>query len=403
MPTRRLPLIALLILVLLIVVALFFILRNRGEAAVGPAVALCPGPDLYGYTCDSGDGYAYIDATNDTFLYEDDGIISLDLPFAFTFYGTPYTAINASVNGNLQFTTTNPDYANLCLNEGPAGALGDMVAPYWDDLDLRFYGYLETEVIGEAPNRIFVVEWDDVPRFDGLADDALTFEVQFFEGSNNIVFLYQDVTTFELPNGSGATVGLQSASQGLALQYSCDQSSLSERNGLLFVHPPEPNPEIGQEMAVALALPQPPYALNSKETVAYLQAQYQLNGRPGLNQLAQQWLSQPQQRYFSWQWVDLDGSGRDSLVTLWRGTSQSPQLSQLAVLTPAENGQLVVVFDQLLANRQYDPGRVEFYKISDLNGDGLFDVILRDADDGRLSALFGGQLRYQELNDTTKP
>lgn len=402
MPTRRLPLIALLILLLLIVIALFFVLRNRGEAAVGPAIALCPGPDLYGYRCDSGNGYSYIDATHDTFLYADDGTISLDLPFAFTFYGTPYTAINASVNGNLQFTTTNPDYANLCLNEVPAGAMGDMVAPYWDDLDLRFYGYLETEVIGEAPNRIFVVEWDDVPRFDGLEDDTLTFEVQFFEGSNDIVFLYQDVTTFELPNGSGATVGLQSAAQGLALQYSCEQASLSEGSGLLFVHPLEPNSDIGQEMAVALSLPQPAYQLNSKGIVADLQTEYQLSGRPGLNQLAEQWLSQAQQRYFSWQWVDVDGSGRDSLVALWRGSSQHPELSQLAVLTPAENGQLVVVFDQLLANRQQDPGRVEFYKISDLNGDGFLDLILRDKDSGRLSALFGGQLRYQALNDTTK-
>ena len=403
MPTRRLPLIALLILALLIVVALFFILRNRGQAATGPAVALCPGPDLYGYICDSGDGHAYIDATNDTFLYADDGTISLDLPFAFTFYGTPYTAINASVNGNLQFTTTNPDYANLCLNEVPAGAFGDMVAPYWDDLDLRFYGYLETEIIGEAPNRIFVVEWDNVPPFDGAEEDGLTFEVQLFEGSNHIVFLYQDVTTFILSNGGGATVGLQSASQGLALQYSCDQPNLSEGSGLIFVHPLEPNPEIGQEMAVALSLPQPPYTLNSKETVAYLQAQYQLNGRPGLPQLAQQWLSSPQPRYFTWQWVDVDGSGRDSLVALWRGPRQQAARSQLAVLTPDDNGQLVVVFDQLLANRQQDPGRVEFYKVSDLNGDELFDVILRDVDTGRLSALFGGQLRYQQLNDTTKP
>lgn len=402
MPTRRLPLIALLILLLLIVIALFFVLRNRGEAAVGPAIALCPGPDLYGYRCDSGNGYSYIDATHDTFLYADDGIISLDLPFAFTFYGTPYTAINASVNGNLQFTTTNPDYANLCLNEVPAGAMGDMVAPYWDDLDLRFYGYLETEVIGEAPNRIFVVEWDSVPRFDGLEDDVLTFEVQFFEGSNDIVFLYQDVTTVELPNGSGATVGLQSAAQGLALQYSCEQASLSEGSGLLFVHPLEPNSEIGQEMAVALSLPQPPYQLESKGIVADLQAEYQLSGRPGLNQLAQQWLSEAQQRYFSWQWLDVDGSGRDSLVALWRGPSQHPERSQLTVLTPDENGQLVVVFDQFLANRQADPGRVEFYKVSDLNGDGFFDLILRDRDSGRLFALFGGQLRYQALDDTTK-
>ena len=114
MRSRRL--IPLLILLVFIIGLIWFIRGRRAEttAAANPIV-LCPGPDAYGYTCESGAGYAYIDATIDTFLYQDDGVITLELPFPFTFYGTTYEEITASSNGNLQFTTSNTDYLNGCI------------------------------------------------------------------------------------------------------------------------------------------------------------------------------------------------------------------------------------------------------------------------------------------------
>ncbi|NJN54395.1 MAG: hypothetical protein HC804_06355 [Anaerolineae bacterium] len=175
-----------LVLLILVVATLLLVQRRLGAADFGPPVALCPGPDLYGYTCKNGAAYAYIDATHDTLLYELDGVVNLKLPFPFTFYGTTYNELAASSNGNIQFGNASPEYHNGCLNTAPANGMGDMVAPYWDDLDLRFEGFLETELVGEAPNRIFVVEWDEVPRYE--SGDVLTFEVQLLKAVRTLCF-----------------------------------------------------------------------------------------------------------------------------------------------------------------------------------------------------------------------
>ena len=186
-----------LLLLLTAVVILFFVLRRDTQAAYGTAVALCPGPDLYGYTCDSGTAFAYIDATIDTRLYADDGVTSLDLPFPFTFYGTTYTEIQASSNGNLQFGNANAFFGNSCMDQAPVSGMGDMMAPFWDDLDLTAFGFLEYELVGEAPNRIFVLEWDNIPRF-GDPDDRVTFAVQLFEESLASVKKSVSVLTLKL-------------------------------------------------------------------------------------------------------------------------------------------------------------------------------------------------------------
>ena len=138
---RRTPLIVGILLLIMVLIIIIFLVTRPTQAAVGEAIALCPGPDLYGYTCDSGAGYAYIDADNDTFLYSDDGTTTLPLPFAFTFYGTTYTEVHLSSNGNVQFANGNPLFFNDCMNGGPVQDMGDMIAPFWDDLDLTLYGF----------------------------------------------------------------------------------------------------------------------------------------------------------------------------------------------------------------------------------------------------------------------
>ena len=77
--------------VVIVVIAFVFIWRVRSREAYGPAVALCPGPDRYGYTCEGAAAYTYIDATTPTGLVADDAVIRLDLPFPFVFYGREHS------------------------------------------------------------------------------------------------------------------------------------------------------------------------------------------------------------------------------------------------------------------------------------------------------------------------
>lgn len=401
MLTRNRPLAIAVILAVLAAIATFFFFQRNLEAAYGPAIALCPGPDQYGYLCGAGTGFSYIDATNDTFLYEDDGTVSLALPFPFTFYGTTYEEVTAGSNGTLQFDADFSPWWNQCLADGVVPEMGDLIAPYWDDLDLRLFGYLETETVGEAPNRIFVIEWDDVPRYGGGDSDRVTFEVQLFEGSHDIVILYQDVTTAEGSNGREATIGLQSAAQGRALQYSCNQATVADASAIMFDHPDRPNDERPEARETAAAFAD---GATAKGDLALLMDHLALNGRAAVPGLKSYWLGQSPPRHTEAHWRDLTGDGRDDLFILWRGPAQYPQLSRLAILAMAEPGdsQPVVHFDQLLSQRDEPVVRPEVLATADLTGSGRNDIVIRDDANGLLmiiSAVLDDQWQLYPVPD----
>ncbi len=378
---------SLLLLLVIAAIAVFFILRSRTTAAVGPAVALCPGPDLYGYSCTSGAGYAYIDATQDTQLYAIDGIVSLDLPFPFIFYGTTYTQIQASSNGNLQFNNESLAYLNACLFPEPAADMGDMIAPYWTDLDLRMAGSLETAVSGTPPNRIFVIEWDSVPAFGEDPADGITFEVQLFEQNNDIVFLYEDVTTFVDNQGAGATIGLQSAAQGISLQYGCNQPVVANAGSIKFSHPVEPNQEIGQETQIP---PQRDIAahLPPRKPTQTLIAQLETQGAAALEKVALEQLKLgPTSQRVKWEWADLTGNGRNELILLWNSTPQQTDLVQITVLESDGNGNLTLLLDNYIENRQVSLGQLTIKAMGDLTGDTVLDAVLYDLRSGHVFVL----------------
>ncbi len=350
-----------LLLLLGIAAAIFLWWRGARGAAAGPAIALCPGPDAYGSTCAVADAYSYVDAGDDTGLYADDDTVLLSLPFPFIFYGQTYTEVRASSNGNLQFTTTSGAYANRCLDAGPVAGLGAMIAPYWDDLDLTLTGTLETAVVGQAPRRTFVVEWDEVPRFGG--GDAVTFAAQLFEESGDIVFLYQEVETEDAPRGASATVGLQSEAAGMALQYSCNQPTLANARGLLWRHPEDPGPV---PAAAGPAASRDDRALKG-EAPDILSA-WQAGDAASLRQVQARGLRQAPARPSQWRRIDLTGDGREELIWLWGGPT--PRLLVLDAEQALHNA--------WLATRALPAIRPALAGTGDVTGDGRPDALLVD-------------------------
>ncbi len=362
------------VVLLLVVVAFVLIWRARSQVVYGPAVTLCPGPDRYGYTCEGAAVYAYIDATSPVALFADDAVARLELPFPFPFYGATYDELNASSNGNLQFTTRNPLYPASCL--APAVRLGDVIAPYWADLDLTTQGALETAVVGEAPGRIFVVEWDNVPIYGNDIEDRVTFQAQLFE-SGDIVFLYEDPATVAGGNGGAAVVGIQSERQGLSLSYSCRQPTLPAPGGLRLAHPAEPNPRPTEPEDEPAAAAPPLPAPQLKGPVADVVAALGTNGPASLASLRLRWLGERPARAFVWRAADLTGDAGEEVIAVWSGGPDATELAQVAVVSVAD-GTPAVLLDQRLATRAEGYAAVTLAEVADLTGDGRADVVLRD-------------------------
>lgn len=94
-----------------------------------------------------------------------------------------------------------------------------------------------------------MLEWDDIPRYDDPGD-RVTFAVQLFEETQDILFLYADVTMLQGNNGSSATIGIQSEAQGLALQFGCNQPVVADASRVRFTVPEDANGDLGLETAV---------------------------------------------------------------------------------------------------------------------------------------------------------
>jgi len=140
--------------------------------------------------------------------------VNVQLPFAYILYDTPYTSVNVSNRGNLQFSTNDPTGDNTCL---PASSLGDAIIPYWDNLNTNVNDTMGifTSVSGTAPNRVFTIEW----RAGYVANDVRSrFQVKLYEVQPRFEFIYGATR-----QGFSATVGVQKGGDPTRFtQYSCN-------------------------------------------------------------------------------------------------------------------------------------------------------------------------------------
>lgn len=175
-----------------------------------------PAPDLYTGTfasCSSQDP-------------RDDGTTQIDLPFDYTLYGSTFSTVTVSTNGNLQFASANCEFSNEDL---PTDEFNYAIMPFWDDLDLRTDrgGNLYTGVTGDAPNRVFTIEWRNTPHWvSGTPTSFYTFTVSLYESQERVTVQYVDMVGDQ---GNSATSGLQEGdgSGNLhALEYSSNENVL---------------------------------------------------------------------------------------------------------------------------------------------------------------------------------
>jgi len=137
----------------------------------------------------------------------DDATMTVSIPFTFTYNGTGYTQVSICTNGWVALgSTTSTTYTNdLCTTSGPDL---NKLCPFWDDLNNTVNGISYT-TLGTAPNRIFVVQYLNIPYFSGSGN--VTFQVRLLETLNRIEYIYGPATQNLSATGS---VGLNYGAGG---------------------------------------------------------------------------------------------------------------------------------------------------------------------------------------------
>ena len=117
----------------------------------------------------------------------DDGFMSLALPFSLTFFGTTYNSLFINNNGNVSF---NNGISNF-IPSGPTGANQPIISPFFGDVDTR--GALSGVVHWQTntANQL-VVTWDQVGYFSAHDSPLNSFQ------------LVVRSSAYDIPVGEGA-------------------------------------------------------------------------------------------------------------------------------------------------------------------------------------------------------
>lgn len=177
--------------------------------------------------------YEWGDASDGVYLeMGDDDYTSVAIGFPFQFYGITYSGLKISSNGYLTFGYVGDEYVNQPIPM--PGEPSNLIAPFWDDLVPSMGNGVFYKLIGTAPNRKFVVQWDDV--FHYSTAEGITFQAILYEGTHEMVFQYRDVNFGDprYDNGNSATVGVENSSGKLGTLYSYKSPCLSSAYALRF-------------------------------------------------------------------------------------------------------------------------------------------------------------------------
>jgi len=154
----------------------------------------------------------------------DDGWIGdVNLGFDFNFYGKNYSTVNIYSNGFLMFGQGIPDPRRVGFNKGgpipSANVPNNIIAFAWMDWvpdTLHVKGGIRWARRGDAPNRRFVLQFNNVPEYSKFGTPGILMsQVVLTEGSNEITIYTNTLTS----NTTGMTVtqGIENADGTKAL------------------------------------------------------------------------------------------------------------------------------------------------------------------------------------------
>lgn len=149
-------------------------------------------------------------------IKEDGAILDVPLGFTFNFYGIDYDKLNIYSNGFVKFGpfVEAPDGLGFFMGSViPAVSQpNNIIAFAWTDWSpQRVDGGIRFETRGSAPNRRFLLQFNNVPEFSrtGTAPGVLMMQMILYEGTNDIVIY---TNTMNITNTSQKiTQGIENA------------------------------------------------------------------------------------------------------------------------------------------------------------------------------------------------
>lgn len=169
--------------------ALVFARRRRGAGLFAiAAIALLPSiatAQMYGPYFVNTRSESYVSRTGGTqipWFSNDDDEAVVNIPFAFKFYNNTFNSVLIGTNGLMTFDTNSFAFG-LGFSIPDSSEPNNMIAPFSDDL---IVGAGTTHLEGTAPQRVFIIQYENVTRFGGPSGST-SFQVRLYEGNGGKV------------------------------------------------------------------------------------------------------------------------------------------------------------------------------------------------------------------------
>ena len=162
----------------------------------------------------------------------DESVVGVNIPFTFYINGMACTWVGLSSNGYIQFNTANSFNSAFTNSTLPSGSFSiPTLCYYWDDM-VTANGSIRYAIVGAAPNRAMLVDWDLKTFATGAFE--IVGQTAIHEGSNLINTTYATVNAYVC--GQSATIGMQiNANECVPISYNVKVLDDNQSYGAEFV------------------------------------------------------------------------------------------------------------------------------------------------------------------------
>lgn len=212
---------------------------GAGSQAGGPAT-FSTNPGFFTFDNSCGPGFNDISGTaTNTYNLGDDGEVGFTLPWTLNYQGTSVTDMTIGNNGAIAFGSLT---AQVGFTNGTMAAAANGLYAFWDDLGNTSTIY--TQVVGTAPNRQAIFQWNS-SHLSFSTGTPFVFQIVIDEATNEIYYIYDNAVTGSATYDYGASATIGAAGPQTDVQVSFNSPTYLQNNSCVhFYNALCPNPVV---------------------------------------------------------------------------------------------------------------------------------------------------------------